>query len=773
MKTKFLLLLLFIVFVSQLFSQQFYYSSKKKIFLIEDTSTLVIKLKDPMSALAVSLKLTSVLFEKIDTTKYKGIIEAKLKSGISKKNALSVIRQYPEVFFAWHSLISNNFFLIPTGEILLLPAKGVSLDSILLNTKVADKVQMISTDKYGVSTLSIKNKDSLFSIANLLYESNMVNWCHPNFWAPLRHATNDPLYSDQWYLKNTGQFSGTSGIDINIEGAWAVTTGSSSIKIAVIDMGVDDHEDIAGRVLSGYTATNSSAYGSASGSHGEACAGIIAATRNNLIGIAGIASNCYIVPVDIFAGNASAQQVANAINWAWDNGSADVLSNSWSYGSPADAITQAIGNARIYGRGGKGSIVVFSSGNDYGSVAYPGNIDGVITVGAIDNNGSLWSYSNTGASMDLVAPSSDGITAGIRTTDRMGSAGYTSGNYTTSFNGTSAACPQVSGVAALVLSVNPNLTEAQVRTLLQNTATDMGAPGFDNSYGYGRVNAEAAVCQASSTGFIITSSNSDNAVCTLANYSINVVTGTSVDWSIDAPSIASINPITGSSTTLTKIADGRVTLKATISGGCSVGGTVVTKKIGVGIPDLAQRFPRQNPRIAPIQYGYYNYATLYKIYTDPMPGSYQTWTASTDDPYFSWGFGADNILWFYFSNVNYTTTFYGTETNACGSSSGYIYCKSVLSGGSGGGTPLSLLAAPEHFTFSPNPTTGIAGIKSINNLPFTQIRIFDKMGNLRKHLTYPSNTTSATINVSSLAADIYSVQVLFGSFTSSKHFIKQ
>lgn len=154
-----------------------------------------------------------------------------------------------------------------------------------------------------------------------------------------------------------------------------------------------------------------------------------------------------------------------------------------------------------------------------------------------------------------------------------------------------------------------------------------------------------------------------------------------------------------------------------------------------------------------------------------MPGSYQTWTVSTDDPYFSWGFGADNKLWFYFSNVNYTSTFYGTETNACGSSSGAIYCKSVASGGSGGGTPL--LTAPEQFTFSPNPTTGMAQVVATNNTAFTHIRIFDKMGNLRLQFAQPPNTTSTTINVSSLPADTYTVQVLFGNATAAKQFIKQ
>ena len=98
--------------------------------------------------------------------------------------------------------------------------------------------------------------------------------------------------------------------------------------------------------------------------------------------------------------------------------------------------------------------------------------------------------------MDLVAPSGDvNLDGDVRTIDREGNSGYETGNYTNRFGGTSAACPQISGVAALMLSVNPNLTETQVRTILQQTATDMGNTGFDNTFGYGRVDAEAAILE--------------------------------------------------------------------------------------------------------------------------------------------------------------------------------------------------------------------------------------------------------------------------------------
>lgn len=224
--------------------------------------------------------------------------------------------------------------------------------------------------------------------------------------------------------------------------------------------------------------------------------------------------------------------LANAINAAWNTFGYDVLNNSWTFHATdysnipyADNLIDAIHNATTYGRNGKGSIVVFSSGNDnqvYSGVSFPANVTGVIAVGAINaNTGIVQNYSGRGPELSLVAPSGTNSND-LVTCDRMGSLGYNTennGHYTNEFGGTSAACPQVSGVAALMLSVNPNLTSQEVTTILQTTARDLCTPGFDNTYGYGLIDAHKAVVHAMEYGhgFIIGPENLSG--CGIGTYS--------------------------------------------------------------------------------------------------------------------------------------------------------------------------------------------------------------------------------------------------------------
>ncbi|MFS2575354.1 S8 family peptidase [Parabacteroides distasonis] len=501
MKTNNLIYLLVIVLLSSIHcdvNAQYYWSQNRKIALTPDSSHLVLNIE-------ADLIRTPML-----SSDYKGfneispnIIVKENKSNIFSENDFKAYESDPLVKRASPAyLVNGTDTLYVTNHILLKPKNGVSIDSILAGMN--EIVEVVDQTKYGVYTLSVNQGFDVLTYANIIYENGLVDFCHPDFIMRITQFLNDPLYSEQYYLNNTGQLGGTWNIDINAPEVWSMTKGSSSIKVAVIDQGVAGHEDLGDRLLPGFTPGLANGNGApvSNNPHGECCAGIIGASHNNL-GIAGIAPLVKIVPVNIFYSQSSSN-IAAAINYAWDDAEADVISNSWG-GSVADAITSAINNARTNGRGGLGCVVVFAAGNSGSSVSFPATVNGVIAVGAVDKNGALYSYSARGSEINLVAPSGAlDYTGDIRTLDLMGSAGLYPGNYLSTFGGTSASCPQVSGVAALLLSINPKLTEAEVRNILGHSARKIGSYSYSTvsghpfgtwnaNMGYGLLDAEAAV----------------------------------------------------------------------------------------------------------------------------------------------------------------------------------------------------------------------------------------------------------------------------------------
>ena len=409
--------------------------------------------------------------------------------------------------------LSDGFIIYPTQTIVVqLKDKN---DRQKLASLVKEFGMKGMTKKFGTYRIELEDPNQSLAAANALTESGLCTFSQPDFYAPIkRFQINDPLFGQQFQMNNTGQtidgVQGANDADCNALEAWGISLGSSTTTVAVIDDGMEDHEDLnngsgQSRYTNGFSPANNGNGDAISGSdHGVACAGSITASHNN-IGVRGVAPLANIISVNIFVGGESTQDIADGITWA-KNAGADVMSNSWGYTSCTanfSNINNAIADANSNGRGGLGCVIVFASGNGYKScVDFPANNPNVIAVGAFANTGIRSAYSNYGPALDIMAPSNNvgGPGAGVRTTDRMGGPGYNSTNYTSTFGGTSSACPVVAGVATLVLGYNASLTSSEVKNILYTTAIDMGASGYDNEYANGRVNALGALQAAGGGG---------------------------------------------------------------------------------------------------------------------------------------------------------------------------------------------------------------------------------------------------------------------------------
>ncbi len=349
--------------------------------------------------------------------------------------------------------------------------------------------------------------------ANALHERPEVVFSHPNLIWPKakRFVPNDPLFANQWHLNNTGQGGGTAGADVKAPAAWDITRGAATVTIAIIDDGLDtSHEDLqGGKIVAGYDFVNddSDPRPGSLDYHGTACAGVATATGNNALGVSGVAPGCKLMPIRLIGDTATLQDEGDSFRWAADHGAA-IISCSWGpedgtgQAFPLPDVTKAgIDYAVANGRGGKGCVIFWAAGNGNESADLDGyaSYSKVICVAASTNQDKHAYYSDYGASVDICAPSNGG-TLGITTIDRTGSVGYSSGNYTSTFGGTSSATPLAAGVGALLLSADPSLTYLQVRQRLQDSADKIdpaggayNSSGHSTKYGYGRVNALRAL----------------------------------------------------------------------------------------------------------------------------------------------------------------------------------------------------------------------------------------------------------------------------------------
>jgi subtilisin family serine protease len=391
---------------------------------------------------------------------------------------------------------------------------------------------------------------------DLLRREPGVEYCHPELLRPRQFRR---AFASQWHLKPARIGGARIEAHARVVDAWAATRGRG-VTIAVIDTGIDiDHEEFASarKIAAPRDATDATDDATdprpqltRSEKHGTACAGVACADGRR--GASGVAPAARLMPIRLMSGLGS-QGEADAFAWAADHG-ADVISCSWgpndgdwwdprdrahrAFVPLPDSTRLAIEYALTAGRGGKGCVICWAAGNGNESVDNDGYAahPGVIAVAACNDRGKRSVYSDTGRALWCAFPSDDSeleavaalpkrrpvggvwnedhpapLTPGIWTTDWSGRRGYNvgggteggdeDGHYTNSFGGTSSATPGVAGVAALILSLNPALSQREVKDLLRRACDRIDrahgrydpATGHSPFYGYGRVNAAKAV----------------------------------------------------------------------------------------------------------------------------------------------------------------------------------------------------------------------------------------------------------------------------------------
>jgi serine protease len=447
------------------------------------------------------------------------------------------------------------------GEVLVKFVRGAS-ESAISNLRVGQGAEELYVSPFSsVRRWKVPASKSVEDWAAFLSGHPLVEFAEPNYFRYVSAYPNDPIYIYQWHFDDdhtnnpggasSNPFGGLNGGGIGMEDAWEVTSGSSSIVVAVLDTGVAyenyaipsyernsylkrgvssyqiapdlagtsfwlNEDEIPGNGLdddgngyvddvNGWDFINNDAHPNDNNFHGTHVTGTIAQTTGNAYGVAGIASHTAIMPVKVldYKGDGTDLTVADGIYYAVNNG-AKIISLSLGGPDPSTILEDACENAYD-----NGVVVVAASGNDgLGSVDYPAGYDSyVIAVGATRYDETKASYSNFGSSLDLVAPggdlgvdqNEDGYADGVLQQTFKPYEDFTSRADPTDWSlyyflqGTSMATPHVSGVAALLLALDSSLTPTQVRHALESTAEDKGDSGRDNVYGWGLIDAKAAL----------------------------------------------------------------------------------------------------------------------------------------------------------------------------------------------------------------------------------------------------------------------------------------
>lgn len=350
--------------------------------------------------------------------------------------------------------------------------------------------------RLNIYQLQIPKYITVEEMVYVMSQNPDVEYAEPNYIAYITVTPNDTWFRQQYALYNSGQTieipgspHGSERADIKATAAWEETKGEEEVIIAVIDTGVDLlHPDIENKILSsGRDFVNDDFDATDDHYHGTHVAGIAAAETNNNKGIAGVAWNCKILPIKVVdkEGYGDYYSLIEGIRYAVDNG-ADVINLSVGGEFPAQSLEEAL----IYAYE-KDIVIIAAVGNEGGAVLYPAAYDEYcLAVAATDYDDIRVDWSNFGPEVDVAAPGEAVISLFPTWYWGQGSIPYAY------VSGTSMAAPHVSGFAALIKSIKPWLTAAEIMNIIRYSADDTNKedyPGTDKFIGYGRINMEKAL----------------------------------------------------------------------------------------------------------------------------------------------------------------------------------------------------------------------------------------------------------------------------------------
>jgi serine protease len=528
--------------------------------------------------------------------------------------------------FSDKSVLKGEVEYVP-GEVLVKFKEGISLQKVVdLESTLGTSV--LSNHSGGVKKLSVPAGKTEQELISILKQDPRVEYAELNTICHAFMTPNDPYYSPyQWNFPK-----------VNCPSAWDISTGTG-VVVAILDAGiayenyaVPSYEsgtvqsgvtsyvkapDLAGTAFtSGYDFINGDTHPNDNNGHGTHVAGTVAQTTNNSYGVAGMAFGCTLMPVKVlnYTGSGTAQTLADGLYWATDNGARVInMSLGWPSGyNPGSTVQNAITYAYNHG-----VVLVASSGNEgVSTVSYPAAYSQVIAVGATRYDDQLAYYSQYGSAQELVAPGGD------LNVDQNGD-GYGDGILQQSFDpydpgppvvlanptsfswwfyiGTSQAAPHVSALVAMMIA-NGQTGIENIRTILHETAVDLGSSGWDQTYGYGRINAYAALTYGEAPPVANFSGTPTSGAAPLTDQFTDLSTNSPTSWSWnfgDGDTSAAQNP------SHTYSLAGDYTVSLTVANAYGSDSEIKTNYIHVDTPGVAKSYANQDIPVTGTVFGNY------------------------------------------------------------------------------------------------------------------------------------------------------------------------